>query len=170
MTRALVVLLALLLYWSEGPAHAVEPDEILDDPVLEARARDISAGLRCLVCQNESIDASNADLAKDLRLLVRERLVAGDSDEEVRAFMVARYGDFVLLKPPVKPETYFLWFGPAAILLLGALGVGVYLRRRATAQGDEQARDRGTPAPLSAAEQARLARLLEDEDGPPPKP
>ena len=181
MRRALAGLLLLALAWSAPPAIAVEPDEILEDPALEARARDISAGLRCLVCQNESIDASNAELAKDLRILVRERLVAGDSDEEVRAFMVARYGDFVLLKPPVKPETYLLWFGPAAILLLGALGVGVYLRRRApaTAAAGGKAGDKtgdktrgaagpeSAPAPLSAAEQARLARLIGDEDTPP---
>lgn len=137
------------------PALAVNPDEILDDPVLEARARDISAGLRCLVCQNESIDSSNADLARDLRILVRERLVAGDSDDQVRAFMVARYGDFVLLRPPLKPETYVLWFGPGAILVLGALGVALYLRRRAAPPA-------GEAKPLDAAEMARLARLLDD--------
>ncbi len=135
-------------------AFAVNPDEILDDPVLEARARDISAGLRCLVCQNESIDSSNAPLARDLRILVRERLVAGDSDDQVRAFMVARYGDFVLLKPPLKPETYFLWFGPGAILVLGALGVALYLRRRPAASA-------GGAAPLDPEEKARLARLLD---------
>ena len=167
MRRALAALLLLALAWSAQPSLAVEPDEILDDPVLESRARDISAGLRCLVCQNESIDASNAELAKDLRILVRERLVAGDSDDEVRAFMVARYGDFVLLKPPVKPETYALWFGPAAILLLGALGVGFYLRRRATPQTLGADREEPRPAPLTAAEQARLARLIDDEDRPP---
>ena len=168
MRRALAALLLLALAWplawSAPPAGAVEPDEILDDPVLESRARDISAGLRCLVCQNESIDASNAELAKDLRVLVRERLLAGDSDEEVRDFMVARYGDFVLLKPPVKPETYALWFGPAAILLLGALGVGLYLRRRAPARASAPDAAEPAPAPLSAAERDRLARLLDNED------
>ena len=167
---ALVALLLSLLV--ALPAFAVEPHERLDDPVLEERARVLSQNIRCLVCQNESIDSSNADLAKELRVLVRERLVAGDSDEEVRAFMVARYGDFVLLKPPVKPETYLLWFGPAAILLLGTLGVGVYLRRRAPAQVGNRgkASPEAAPAPLSAAEQARLARLIEGEDTPPPKP
>lgn len=158
-----LALAALLVLLAAG-AGAVEPDEILDDPVLEARARDISAGLRCLVCQNESIDASNADLARDLRILVRERLVAGDSDDEVRAYMVARYGDFVLLKPPVKPETYLLWFGPGVILVLASLAVGLYLRRRRTASAGG-----GTAAPaLSAEERARLERLLADTgDGPP---
>ena len=140
---------------------AVDPDEILDDPALEARAREISAGLRCLVCQNESIDSSNADLARDLRLLVRERLLAGDTDQEVRDYMIARYGDFVLLKPPVKPETYLLWFGPAVILVLGALGVGTYLRRRAP----ESAEAMAVARPLSAAEQDRLDRLLDKNDG-----
>ena len=164
MTRALAAfLLALCLGWTAAPAGAVEPDEILDDPVLEARARDLSAGLRCLVCQNESIDASGADLARDLRLLVRERLLAGDSDDEVRAYMVARYGDFVLLKPPVKPETYVLWFGPGLVLVLGAIGVAVYLRRRSPAAAAAGAR------PLDPEEEARLARLLDGEDGAPPR-
>ena len=156
-----VLFAALALGWASLslPALAVEPDEILDDPALEARAREISTGLRCLVCQNESIDASNADLAKDLRILVRERLVAGDSDDEVRAFMVARYGDFVLLKPPVKPETYVLWFGPAAILVAGAIGVAVYIRRRGPQRPQAEAGDG-----LSPAERARLDRLLAGKD------
>ena len=166
MIRTLAaVLLALNLAWGAMPAGAVEPDEILDDPVLEARARDISAGLRCLVCQNESIDASSADLARDLRLLVRERLVAGDSDDQVRAFMVARYGDFVLLKPPVKPETYLLWFGPALFLLLGAFGVVVYLRRRRPDAG--AGTETASPAPLAPEEQARLKRILENPEAGP---
>jgi cytochrome c-type biogenesis protein CcmH len=159
MIRALFAALALGWASLALPALAVEPDEILDDPALEARAREISAGLRCLVCQNESIDASSADLAKDLRILVRERLVAGDSDDEVRAFMVARYGDFVLLKPPVKPETYVLWFGPAAILLAGAFGVAVYIRRRRPQRAQAEAGDA-----LSSAERARLERLLSGTD------
>ena len=162
MRHALAVILIGLLAFSAGPAGAVKPDEMLDDPVLEARARDISAGLRCLVCQNQSIDDSNAELARDLRLLVRERLVSGDSDDEVRAYVVARYGDFILLKPPFKPETYFLWFGPGIILVLGAIGVAVYMRRRpAPGAGDNP--------PLDPAEEARLARLLDDEDGLAPK-
>ncbi len=163
MRRLAAALLTLALASPAAPALAVEPDEILDDPVLEARARDISAGLRCLVCQNESIDASSAELARDLRILVRERLVAGDSDDEVRDFMVARYGDFVLLKPPVKPETYLLWFGPGVILVLASLGAGLYLRRRRMTAGTA-----ATAAPaLNAEERARLERLLADQgEGP----
>ena len=109
-------------------AGAVEPDEILDDPVLEARAREISKDLRCVVCQNQDIDSSNAGVARDLRLLVRERLVAGDTDAEVMEFVRARYGDYVLLKPPFKPETYALWLAPALLLLFGAGTVIVVLR------------------------------------------
>ncbi len=135
------------------PAAAVQPNEMLQDPVLEARARDISKHLRCLVCQNQSIDDSDADLAHDLRVLVRERLTAGDTDEQANHFLTARYGDFVLLKPPVEPATWLLWFGPAAILLLGAGGTIVFLRRRKPA----------APEPdLSEAERRRLADLLKD--------
>ncbi len=138
---------------------AVEPDEILDDPALESRARELSKDIRCLVCQNESIDSSNAELAKDLRVLVRERLVAGDSDQEVRDYLVERYGDFVLLNPPFKPQTYLLWFGPAAILLLGGLAVAAYFRQRRRDAGPAPA-----PAPaLSAEEQKRLSEILEDD-------
>ena len=146
---ALVVILA-------APAWAVEPDEMLDDPVLEARARALSQEIRCPVCQNEPIDSSNAGLARDLRILVRERMVAGDSDAEVKAFLVARYGDYVLFDPPMKLTTYLLWFGPILILLLGALGIIFYFVR---------VRRVSAPAvPLSAAERARLERLLEDEE------
>jgi cytochrome c-type biogenesis protein CcmH len=136
-------------------AHAAtSPDEILADPVLEQRARNLSQQLRCLVCQNQSIDDSDADLARDLRQLVRERLVAGDSDDEIIAFLTARYGDFVLLKPPVKPATWGLWFGPLALLLLAGGGIAVYLRRRGPS-------DTGG-APLSAEERARLAALMSE--------
>ncbi len=145
-----------------APAWAVLPDEILDDPVLEARARELSQEIRCLVCQNENIDSSNADLARDLRILVRERLVAGDSDDDVKAFLVARYGDFVLFNPPVKPTTYLLWFGPALIVLLGTGGVVAYFARRRRHQIE--------PAPLSAAERQRLERLLSDTDTAEPGP
>ncbi|MCG8355882.1 MAG: cytochrome c-type biogenesis protein CcmH [Kiloniellales bacterium] len=147
-------LLALMLLAAALPALAVEPDEILDDPGLEARARVLSKDIRCLVCQNESIDSSNAEMAKDLRVLVRERLVAGDSDEEVFDYLVARYGDYVLLEPPMRPRTYLLWFGPALLLLLGGLGVALFFRgrRKAAAQ----------PAPLTAAERRRLEALLEE--------
>jgi cytochrome c-type biogenesis protein CcmH len=140
-------------------ALAVEPDEILDDPVLEGRARELSEDIRCLVCQNESIDSSNAELAKDLRILVRERLVAGDSDQEVLDYLVERYGDFVLLNPPFKPQTYLLWFGPAAILLLGGLAVAAYFRQRRRDAGPAPA-----PAPaLNAEEQKRLSEILKDD-------
>lgn len=153
------LLVAALAAAPGGPAGAVQPDEVLDDPALEARARDISAGIRCLVCQNESIDSSNAGLARDLRILIRERLVAGDSNQEVRDFLVARYGDFVLLNPPVKPRTWLLWFGPAAILLLGAAGVFFYFRRRAPGA------DPGPGRPLSAAERNRVEELLGEDRG-----
>ena len=109
-------------------AGAVEPDEILDDPVLEARAREISKDLRCVVCQNQDIDSSNAGVARDLRLLVRERLTAGDTNAEAIEFIRARYGDYVLLKPPFKPETYALWLAPALLFLFGAGAVIVVLR------------------------------------------
>jgi len=146
------LLLALFL---AGTAWAVEPSEMLKDPALEARARSISRELRCLVCQNQSIDDSNADLAHDLRVIVRERLAAGDSDEQVKAYLVARYGDFVLLDPPFKTKTLLLWLGPAILLLLGAGGVYALLRRRPAAAPE---------APLSEAERQRLAELTA-EDG-----
>ena len=129
MIRAAAFVLALLLA-AAGAARAVEPSEMLKDPVLEARARAISKELRCLVCQNQSIDDSNADLAHDLRLIVRERLTAGDSDDQVKAYLVARYGDFILLDPPFKAKTLLLWSGPALVLLLGAGAVVLAYRRR----------------------------------------
>ncbi len=155
--RALLLALAVLLAapLMAPPASGVEPDEVLDDPVLEARARALSQELRCLVCQNEPIDSSNAGLARDLRILVRERLTAGDSDAEVKEFLVARYGDYVLLDPPMKTTTYVLWFGPGLILLLGALGVVLYFARRRRAPAEA--------VPLSAEERVRLERVLEDE-------
>ena len=151
--KTIVALLALMLLTTA--AHAVEPSERLADPALEARARAISEELRCLVCQNESIDEFAAPLAHDLRVLLRQRIAAGDSDAQAVKFLTDRYGDFVLLKPPVEPATYVLWFGPIAVLLLGAAGALIYLRHRKAA----------TPvAPLSAAEQSRIERLLK-EDG-----
>ena len=134
------------------PAHAVEPDEVLSDPALEARARKLSAELRCLVCQNQSIDDSNAPLARDLRLIVRERLKSGDSDAAVRDFVVARYGEFVLLRPPVGPRTWLLWLAP--LLLLGAVATAVLLAWRRAAAKE-------APAPLTTAELDRLERLLD---------
>jgi len=152
--KRLIFMLALLL---ATPALGVEPSEMLDDPVLEQRARDLSAEIRCVVCQNESIDSSNAEIAHELRVLVRERLVAGDSDREVLDYLVARYGDFVLLRPPMKPTTYLLWFGPFIVLLLGAIGVFVYFRHLRAAPA--------MPPPLSAEEEGRVQRMLaEDED------
>jgi cytochrome c-type biogenesis protein CcmH len=150
----LVFMLALAL---AGPAAAVLPQEQLPDPKLEARARHIGAELRCLVCQNQSIDDSDAPLAGDLRVLLRERLMAGDTDKQAIDFMVARYGSFVLLKPPFDPETALLWLGPFLALALGALGVGLYLRQRSSAVA-------GAPAQLSQAEQDRLNQLIEAND------
>jgi len=153
MKTLLLVLALVLTPVLMAPGWAVEPDEILDDPVLEARARALSQEIRCLVCQNEPIDSSNAGLARDLRILIRERMVAGDSDDDVKAFLVARYGDYVLLDPPMKLTTYALWFGPALILLLGGIGVFLFFSgaRRAPP----------VAAPLSAEERARLDRLLD---------
>jgi len=148
-TLALCALLAT-------PTLAVEPDEILADPALEERAREISRELRCVVCQNEPIDSSNAGVARDLRLLVRERLVAGDSDDEVVDFVVARYGDYVLFRPPFKPSTYALWIGPFVIMGLGALGVAIMLMRR------PRKLDAASVA-LNPEEEAQLAALLKDE-------
>jgi len=145
--KRLVFLMMLLA----GPAFAVLPSERLADPALEARARALSLELRCQVCQNQSIDDSNAPLAADLRRLVRERLVAGDSDAGVLDYVVRRYGDYVLLRPPMREDTALLWFGPLAILLLGAAGAFVYLRRRKPA----------AEAPLSAEEEARLKAIVE---------
>jgi cytochrome c-type biogenesis protein CcmH len=153
--RRRAILAAVLLLTCAGAAGAVEPRERLADPALEARARTLSKGLRCLVCQNESIDDSNADLAHDLRVLLRERLAGGDSDAQALQFLVSRYGEFVLLQPPVAPATYALWFGPPAALALGAAAAFLYVRRR-HASTDE-------PAPLTEAERQRLTRLLKDD-------
>ncbi len=148
------LLLAATLALAPLAAAAVQPDEVLSDAALEERAREISAGLRCLVCRNESIDDSNADLARDMRLLVRERLVAGDSDAEVVAFMTDRYGEYVLLRPQLDGANLILWLAGPALLLAG-LGIGVgYVRARGrqAAAGE---------APLTEAEEARLRELLD---------
>ena len=145
-------LFALLMALA-GPACAVTPDEILKDPALEARARHLSQELRCMVCQNQSIDDSDAQLAHDLRVLVRERLSAGDSDKQVLDFLVARYGDFVLLKPPLKIDTLLLWGLPPAALLAGLAALIIMARRR-------KAVDLQPPA-LTAAEQRKIATLVE---------
>ena len=157
MRGALVIAALLLVVMVAMPSLAVLPDERLADPALEARARALSQELRCMVCQNQSIDDSNADLAHDLRVLVRERLSAGDSDAQVLAYLTSRYGDYVLLKPPIKPTTWLLWFGPPLLLLAGGAAMLLAWRRR---RSDAPAGS----APLSADEQARLARLL-DEGG-----
>lgn len=148
--------LAAVILLAPGLPAAVEPSERLADPALEARARALSAGLRCLVCQNETIDESNAPLAHDLRVLVRERLTAGDSDAQAKQAIVDRYGDFVLLKPPVRPVTWLLWFGPVAILVAAAAGSLIWVRRRAN--------NAATAAPLTEAEQARLNAILREPD------
>ncbi|MBT6116791.1 MAG: cytochrome c-type biogenesis protein CcmH [Rhodospirillaceae bacterium] len=139
-----------------APALAVQPDEVLADPALERRARDIGQELRCLVCQNQSIDESDAPLARDLRVLVRERLTAGDTDEEIMAFVTARYGDFVLLEPPFKAKTWLLWLAPAGILALGALVVLTSARRRGA---------RAEPDPLTPEERTRVDALLAERRG-----
>ena len=152
----LLGLVVLLTALAPGPAHAVRPDEMLSDPALEARARDVGRELRCLVCRNQSIDDSDADLAHDLRVLVRQRLTAGDSDEQVIAYVRSRYGDFVLLQPPVETTTLLLWAGPALILLLGGIAVARFYRRREAAP----------PPPLSAEERRRVALLLGEKAKP----
>lgn len=149
-------MLVLLAVATQNGVWAVLPDEVLDDPALEARAREISAELRCVVCQNQSIDDSNAEIARDLRLLVRERLVAGDTDKQVVAYIVARYGDFVLLRPPWQPNTYVLWLGPPimaiVIATLAILFLRSYQRRRTAGLG---------PDPLSPDDRAELDALVE---------
>ena len=155
MSRLLgALVMCAVVFLGLSPAGAVQPDEMLDDPALEARAREISQNLRCLVCQNQSIDDSNADLARDLRIIVRQRLEAGDSNDEVFQYVVDRYGDYVLLTPPVRGSTYALWFGPIVILLIAGGALLFAARRR-----------RGQPAAtdLSPEEQARLSELLDDK-------
>lgn len=157
MTSRIRILLGafaiLLPVLAAAPALAVNPDEMLSNPVLEERAREISKELRCLVCQNQSIDDSDAELARDLRILVRERLVAGDDNQEVIDYIVARYGDYVLLNPPLKPETYILWASPVVLVVFALLAVFAFYRRK---QRD------GSPASasLSKDEQKRLNELL----------
>lgn len=146
--RQLLLALAVIA----SPAFAVNPDEVLEDPALEARAREISAELRCVVCRGENIDESNASIARDLRLLVRERLLEGETNEEVIDFVVARYGEYVLMKPTADGANVLLWWAGPALFVIAAMGAGVYLRRRS--RGAEAA------DALSADEQARLDELL----------
>jgi cytochrome c-type biogenesis protein CcmH len=145
--------LAAALALLAGPAAAVNPDEQLADPKQEARAAKLSRELRCVVCQNQSIDDSDAELARDLRLILRERIAAGDTDRQAMDFIVARYGSFVQLNPPLRWDTFALWFGPLAVLLLGAGGVAVYMRGRSPAAA----------AALTAAEEAEVAELLKTD-------
>ena len=158
--RVLVRIALLAALTLPGIAHAVTPDEILKDPALETRARNLSRELRCMVCQNQSIDDSEAPLARDLRLLVRERIAAGDSDAQVIDFLVARYGEFVLLKPRLKSHTLLLWLLPPFALAGGGLALWAHHRRRSKSAGDDSL------LKLTAAEEARLERLIAAEPSP----
>ena len=144
-----MVLLATMIAALAGPTLAANPDEQLPDPAQEARAKALSRELRCVVCQNVSIDESDAALARDLRILLREQIAAGATDDQAVAFLVQRYGNFVRLKPPLQADTLALWLGPLAVLLAGGAGVAVYWRGRA-----------GPPAALNAAEAAQVAAML----------
>jgi len=149
-------IVAVLFIFLATPSLAVEPDEMLSDPVLEARARALSKEVRCVVCQNQDIDSSNAGVARDLRILVRERLVAGDTDQEVLDYLVVRYGDFVLFKPPLKPSTYLLWFGPGIVLLLAIFAGGRALAR---------ARNTANAVTLSPQDEADVNAYLASKEG-----
>lgn len=146
--------LLLILSVIASPLWAVEPDEVLSDPVLETRARAISANVRCVQCQNEPIDSSNASIARDLRILIRERLVAGDSDQDVRDLLVSIHGDYVLFKPPFKPSTYALWFAPLVVIGIGGIAVFSTLRRKPAKVADV----------LSSDDEAEIARLMEHQE------
>jgi cytochrome c-type biogenesis protein CcmH len=158
-----VLMLVVSVFLAPPRALAVQPDEILTDQALEGRARVLSKELRCMVCQNQSIDDSDAPLARDLRVLVRERLQAGDSDQQVIDFLVARYGEFVLLKPRFSAHTALLWLGPVSVLLIGAFGLLVVARRyRRRADSDPATAERTALTPV---EEARLAEILRHRDG-----
>lgn len=149
--RSLIV--AGILAFSAVPSLAVNPDEMLKDPVLEARARDISSGVRCLVCQNESVDASNADLARDLRILIRERLTAGDTDQQVLDFLVSRYGEYVLLRPTFSGKNVILWLLPFLLVVGAGSALLIHARNKPKANASS----------LSADEQSRLKQILGDQ-------
>jgi cytochrome c-type biogenesis protein CcmH len=153
MIRLFFLAAFCVMVTAASPAHAVLPEEMLADSTLEARARALSTEIRCQVCQNQNIDDSNAPLAADLRRLVRERLVTGDSDAQVLEYLVQRYGDYVLMRPPVRPSTWPLWFGPAAVLIIAAASLGLFLRRRGTVAE--------APVKLAAEEERRLNDILE---------
>ena len=161
--QLLACLFAVSVMLGCSAAYAVQPDEIMSDPAKELRARDLSRELRCMVCQNQSIDDSEAPLARDLRLLVRERIAAGDSDAQVVDFLVARYGEFVLLNPRFERRTFVLWLVPPLVLIGGGLALWLHIRRRP--KGDAELANR----PLSADEETRLAALMSG-DAPPEKP
>lgn len=154
MKRLTALILTGLLLLFATASHAVNPDEVLSDPALEQRARDISVNLRCLVCQNQSIDDSDAQLARDLRVLVREQLVAGKSNEQVMEFVVSRYGEFVLLRPTFSTRNFILWATPILVLVIGGLAALRYTRRQSRLQ---------TIAGLTADEEVRLNKLLDDQ-------
>ena len=163
MRKLIAISLVLLTTaLAASAAHAVQPYEIMSDPAKESRARDLSRELRCMVCQNQSIDDSEAPLARDLRLLVRERIAAGDSDAQVIDFLVARYGEFVLLKPRLEPHTLLLWLLPPLALAGGGLALWMHSRRRAKSAAAEDL----SSSKLSAEEEARLARLVAGEPAP----
>jgi cytochrome c-type biogenesis protein CcmH len=150
--KRLRLLLTLVALSGASFAHAVQPDEVLGDPVLEGRARSLSAELRCMVCQNQSIDDSDATLARDIRVLIRERAVKGESNAAIRDYLVSRYGDFILLKPPLRAGTLLLWFGAPLTLGLGVLAIALAMRRKSV-----------SAPPLSAEEEARLAALWDGD-------
>jgi cytochrome c-type biogenesis protein CcmH len=162
LKRILACVFALCVMVASTAAYAVLPDEIMPDPVKEARARNLSRELRCMVCQNQSIDDSEAPLARDLRLLVRERIAAGDSDGQVLDFLVARYGEFVLLKPRLEGHTLLLWFLPPFALIIGGLALSIYASRRTRWMTGEDS----SVIKLSAEEEARLERLIAEQPLP----
>jgi cytochrome c-type biogenesis protein CcmH len=153
MRWVLILLVMLALMAPAARALAVQPDEMLSDPALETRARALSKELRCMVCQNQSIDDSDAPLARDLRILVREHLRAGETDQQVLDFLIARYGEFVLLRPRFSPHTVLLWLTPLGVLVIGALGIAMSARRQRNSEGN-----------LTASEEARLAEILQRKD------
>ncbi len=159
MKKILVLVFAIAVMSASSAAYAVQPDEIMADPLKEARARALSQQLRCMVCQNQSIDDSEAPLARDLRLLVRERIAAGDSNAQVIDFLVARYGEFVLLKPRFEPQTLLLWLLPPLVLAGGGLALWMHGRRSGSAVAD-------ATVTLSPDEQVRLAALMQDKASP----
>ncbi|MFK4824075.1 cytochrome c-type biogenesis protein CcmH [Paenochrobactrum sp. BZR 588] len=154
--KAAAFCVSLFLSLQIAPAFAVNPDEVLSDPALEKRARNLSAGLRCMVCQNESIDDSNAELARDLRILVRDRLTAGDSDQDVLEYVVDRYGEFVLLKPRFNSRTILLWGFPVVLLLIGGGSLLLLSKRKKAVSVNNE--------PLSEAEKTRLRQIMEEKN------